>query len=301
MQEHAEARATGRVLSGQIAAYSEKRMGLAKERHDLMTRPLERLTETDPKIITLDRDIAACIEAAARLQPRAEQYFATVASIDVLVRKLEDYFNQVKLVEVPMAKSVAPPKLSKNETLMDAIEARRRRVRELAANNEAYRAAPQPSSVVLQAEIDRINAAAELGAPNAIDAIESGASLEWPTLDIDEAVWGGHGRIKVKTPDVMSILSYLFREQMIAAATKAIADAADDAAALSDADRARLIGEVDRDALAVQREEVALIKEAKAVGVPVSYRPDTDPRALLGLADELPAPSDPDLHRRKKR
>ncbi len=70
---------------------------------------------------------------------------------------------------------------------------------------------------------------------------------------------------------------------MIAAAQAAIVAAADDAAALSIDERTRLIGEAERDALAVAREEVALIKAANAAGKTILFRPDTDPLALLEL------------------
>jgi hypothetical protein len=211
-----------------------------------------------------------------------------VSNIGLLVKHLEKYAKSTK-GEVRLGKPVAAPKLPKGESLDDAIETRRRRLRELAANVDRYRAAPLHSSVVLQAEIRRIDAHAKRGAPDADPAIETGAALTWPVVRFRE-VFPIVGKLEFERPDTMAILCHLFRPQMIEAAKAAIAAAADDAAALSDADRARLIGEAQRDALAVEREECALVKAAIAAGQPASFRPDTDPRAMLDLADDMPAP-----------
>jgi len=47
---------------------------------------------------------------------------------------------------------------------------------------------------------------------------------------------------------------------------------------------------VQRDALAVQRDEAVFVAMSNDQGNPVPHRADIDPRALLGLADDLPAP-----------
>ena len=65
---------------------------------------------------------------------------------------------------------------------------------------------------------------------------------------------------------------------------------ADDANSLTEQERAEQIGEIDRDRLAVQREEEHWIGAAVDAGMTMLRRPDADPRAVLGLADDMPAP-----------
>ena len=65
---------------------------------------------------------------------------------------------------------------------------------------------------------------------------------------------------------------------------------ADDANALTEQARTEQIGEIDRDRLAVQREEEHWVGKAIDGGMTMLRRPDADPRAVLGLADDMPAP-----------
>ncbi|UGY27178.1 hypothetical protein HU675_0010695 [Bradyrhizobium septentrionale] len=290
--EHGEAIASARVIEDQAYRVREKREEAAKQLAEMKAAASRGVPLETSHIAKLEREIAEANAEIQGLQPRAEILSATISTNQALLRHLESYAKaHFKGTEAQLGKPVAQPQLTKNETWNEAIEKRRRRIRELRAEADRVRAAPLPSSVVLQREIERINDLAEMGKPDAFDAIERGADLQWPTIAIDESVWGGHGRIKIKTPDAMALIAHLFRDQMIAAAKAAIEAAADDDAALSDVDRAKLIGEAERDALAVEREECALIRAAKAAGQPVLFRPDTDPRAVLGLADDMPAPA----------
>ena len=65
---------------------------------------------------------------------------------------------------------------------------------------------------------------------------------------------------------------------------------ADDQNALTAEQRAEQIGEIDRDRLAIQREEEHWVGKAIEDGMTMLRRPDADPRAVLGLADDMPAP-----------
>lgn len=75
------------------------------------------------------------------------------------------------------------------------------------------------------------------------------------------------------------MLIWLFKPQLIDALEKEIDAIADDAAALSEADRDRLMAEVERDLLAVQRDEEFFIRQAANV----ARRRDAHPLAVLQL------------------
>ena len=63
-----------------------------------------------------------------------------------------------------------------------------------------------------------------------------------------------------------------------------------DAGALDDAERERRTADTLAAILRAERVDVALVDAARNEGRNIQYRENTDPRALLGLASELPAP-----------
>ena len=292
--EEAEAAASARVVGDQLFHLRQAREDTAKRLADLKRSVAQGvLTPADKgaEIARLESDIAETVNAIEKLELRFAVLSANAANAQALLRSQEKYarasLSGGKVVH--LAPPAETPELKKHETYADAIEKRRRRGRELRADVDKYRAAPVPSSVVIQGAIDEIEALASRGAPDAFNAIERGGSLEWPTFHYKN--FTSAGRIEFQVADTLPIIAHLLKPQMIAAAKAAIEAAADDEAALSADDRARLIAEAERDALAVEREEVALIRAAKAAGQPAFIRPDTDPRAVLGLADDMPAPA----------
>ncbi|WP_375764116.1 hypothetical protein ACE10X_07020 [Bradyrhizobium sp. Pha-3] len=287
--EHGEAVAASRVIEDQVHRVCERREEAAKRVAELRVAVSRGIELEQLHIAKLDRQIAEANAEIESLRPRAELLSATISQTGVLLRNLENYAKAAfkGIVASLLGKPVEQPRLAKNETWIEAIEGRRRRIRELRANADKFRAAPLRSDIVLQREIERINDLAKLGAPDAFDAIERGADVKWPMFKYLE-FFPVVGRIKFETGDALPLIAHLFRDQMIAAAKAAIEAVADDDAALSDADRARLVGEAERDALAVEREECALVRGAKAAGALVLFRPDADPRAVLGLADDMP-------------
>ena len=75
------------------------------------------------------------------------------------------------------------------------------------------------------------------------------------------------------------MVAWLFKTQLIEALENEIDDIADDTGALSEGDRAKLLGEVERDLLAVQRDEEFFIRQAANV----ARRRDANPLAVLNL------------------
>ena len=69
------------------------------------------------------------------------------------------------------------------------------------------------------------------------------------------------------------MVTWLLKTQLIQAVETEIDAISDDAAALTEADRSRLLAEVERDALAVEREEEFFIRGAQEAGVAVRRRP----------------------------
>ena len=166
----------------------------------------------------------------------------------------------------------------------------------LKANLHSVRSAPRPAAhakAMLRAEIERL---AEMGKPDVFGMIEHGEPINWPKLHLRVDVEGnvlteglptvrGYGSLELA--EAVGLVAWLNRDALIAKLDALLDEAADDQNALSDADRAKQIKILSGQLLDTERAECDLIAIAKGE---VEYRSDTDPRALLGLANDMPAP-----------
>jgi hypothetical protein len=95
--------------------------------------------------------------------------------------------------------------------------------------------------------------------------------------------------------DVLAILAWLRRDELIAGLEKEIDAAADDPQALTDVQRAERFKTCLGNLLEAEREEEAAVL---AASFHVIRRADADPRAVLGLSSALPGPKRELFHRR---
>ncbi|MEH2570656.1 hypothetical protein [Bradyrhizobium sp. AZCC 2289] len=230
--------------------------------------------------------LAECEADLALVEDRSKHVNATAATLGRLVESSRSLVNRIDR-STPITLYAGPsPQLRKNETASDAVEARRRRLRELEADFNRITVAPKLAADVKAQEIARIELLAKQGAPNALAAIEQGLPIIWPTTSAD--LIGQIGSATVI--DFLAVIAHLNRDAMIAAVTREIDLMADDENALSDGDRDKQLKQIKRDILATSREEVAFVGMANTQGANILFRGDTDPRALLNLGDDMPAP-----------
>ena len=182
------------------------------------------------------------------------------------------------------AVEVEPPKLNKGETVVDAIERHRRRVRELRADLHRIESAPYPSSSAKQRMRAQIGQLAQRGAPSASSLVEHDREIAWPTQSAQSKVYNAEkGAIAFhETTDALALVAWLHRA-LIATLDREIASEADDPAALTHEARQQREAEVMGDLLAVERDESALVWQAQSERMPVEHRADISPLALLGL------------------
>ena len=96
--------------------------------------------------------------------------------------------------------------------------------------------------------------------------------------------------------DVVGLLAWLHRDALIAALEREI-DAEGDDGSLSHEERQQREAEAQGDLLDIERQEAALTWQAQAEGLPVEFRSDCAPQAILGVRlvtaprGELPASS----------
>jgi hypothetical protein len=257
---------------GRIAELTLNRAGYTSGVESSITKEREFLEERTAEL--------------ARLEARLAQVGATAATFNQLIESARALVRRVGAA--PITLHAGPPaQLRKGETATDAIESRRRRVRELEADFNRAKVAPQLSSTVKEREIARIEFLAKQGAPSAFAAIEEGREVIWPTTSTNLTDQIG----SVVVPDFLAIVAHLNKAAMVEAVTREIDAMADDANALSDTARAEALAQIERDMLAIEREDAWFTRAVIAQGIiGLTYRGDTDPRALLNLSDDLPAP-----------
>jgi hypothetical protein len=193
--------------------------------------------------------------------------------------------------DMPLTEHSGTDRSNKGDVTPDAIEKRRRRIRALIADVKQTDAAPYPSALAKQRAREEIEQLAERGEPDFFPLIEQyRGKIRWPEVVLDFHI----GLASPRGPDSAGLMACLFRDALIAFSERKIDEIADDANALTDAQRGEKFKTLLGDLLAVEREEEALIQAAI---FDVDRRADADPRAVLGLSSELPGPTRDLAHR----
>lgn len=240
------------------------------------------------------RDVRAKIEkhedSLNRIRQQLDVHGGRSAVLSALVSEIESYLRSAgrEITELPAAPK---PSLKKGENLSDAIEARRRRLRELSADRHRTMSAPWPSNVAkakARAEIERLVAQCRPSVEALLETRDDG--IGWPGSYAQTVNIAGRPISVPMASEPWRALPWLFQRELIAAIEREIDACADDAHALTAEQRAVQLATIAADMLAVEREEVALLDEANAETITVLPRSDVDPRAVLGLADTMPAP-----------
>ena len=234
-------------------------------------------------------DVAAEL---GRLGPIVDERSQRSQQCGRLVTAVEAYLNGCGRAAAAFKVYKGPePSPQKRESPVDAVERCRRRLRELDADRHRVASAPWHSSEAKRRARAEIDAFAERGQPSVLPLIEScDGSIYWAERPFTDVVIGGRLVSAVGDPQALPLLFWLHRDAIFAKIEQQIDAVADDANSLTERERAEQIGEIDRDRLAVQREEEHWIGAAVDAGMTMLRRPDADPRAVLGLADDMPAP-----------
>jgi hypothetical protein len=174
--------------------------------------------------------------------------------------------------------------LKKGEHVADAVERYRHRLREFGADLHRLRSAPWPSSV--QKEKAKAQVEQWASAPDFDSMIEHNSKLTFPMLSLSSFVRGTEtpALAFTETTDTLGLFCWLFKDQLLAKINAGLDEAADDKAALSQAQREEMEAQISSDVLAVERAEVACIWAAEAQNNEIiDFRADTSPQGLLGL------------------
>jgi hypothetical protein len=185
------------------------------------------------------------------------------------------------------------------EDVLVAIERCRKEIAGLQAELASVRAAPIMASAARQKVRDQIEALAARGRPDAYPVIEYGEDLRWAerveSFTVVGVAEGPDRPLPLRAlaggpvADTLGLIVWLHRDLLLAKLDEEINAVADDAAALNDTARSAKLESLRARLLAATRQECGLIKLAHGE---VAYRPETDPRAILELADSAPPPSE---------
>lgn len=215
-------------------------------------------------------------------------------------RPLIDWVRALPPGTVIVDRQTPPPALPKGRSFTEAVGEARERVEQIRADIHQAEAAPLPSAIVKERARAEIAALAARGAPGVAAMVDYGERIRWPEAPVRMV---GEVVVRGDAPDVLGLLAWLFKDQLAERLDELVDEASDDTSALSPADRNRRVAELQSELLEAERLEVALIDAAAEAGIPISYRRDVAPQALLAVsigpeAQEVPAPPAPSGFRR---
>jgi hypothetical protein len=273
---------------GGPAAYEETEADAALDAATRANKKLTTVLDGDPpQVVELKNKISRSFAEMARLAAAQEQRSALWNARGRLVRNIETHLVDgippgCSLQSLPETAA----KLGKGQHILDEIEARRRRGRELAANLRDVRAASITPAAARQKMRETIEALAARGAPS-VERLMFGGEIEFPQQNMQAVPVlnnDAHVLIAWQEFDAASYITWLMRDAIVAKLDAEIARESDGAPGLTDVDRANREAEIIRDALAAAREECALVELAHAQGMTsVEAREDVDPMAFLNL------------------
>jgi hypothetical protein len=243
------------------------------------------LKADDPRVIAAQQQLDKLNDDFRRLNERNEVRSAAWREAGHTLQAVEGWLRNGVPGNVRLeAIEVEPPKLNKGENgLLDAIENRRRRVRELKADAHRIRSAPFLSAHARAKIREEVEALATRGRPVVTDVIEHDRSVIWPMLRLQGSIINAQAPSFVVTevPDLLGLFACVHGPALLKVLDAFVDDEKDDAVALSHIDREKRLSEVQQDQLATEFEEAALVWRAMEERLPVEHRADCSPLAIL--------------------
>lgn len=274
-----DAAALSQSLSDEIAKIREEKHDIERKTHAVATTYGSKFTAEDQE--RADAVIGRLKGEMDRLRDALELRARRTGALTELLRQVERFLTEASFSSAEFTDAtIALPKLGKNENLADAIEDKRRRLRELNADRRKVQAAPLPSSVVKQKLRAEINQLAEHGAPSLSPAVEAGEPIgfqrEFGFVSLPD---GEVGRFSI--PNTLGLVAWLHRDRLLEALDREVDAIADDQHSLTDEQRKSKLDEIASDHLATEFEEEVLVREAERVGQSVLRRSDQSPQSVL--------------------
>lgn len=286
------------IASAAVAELSQQLRDLRDQRNEVArhvkyaTDPrfggASRLSDDDLALRSEKQHIDELDARIARISVLLDEQSAISGHAGSLVRRVEEFLHAAHPDCSITDRSSALPAIKRGEAIVDAIESRRRRVRELIAERASVESAPIPAALAKKLAREQVDKLAERGRINVGPLLAAGDPFKFAaTIGLVKIPQIGAGSID--TIDVEATLAWLHRDVLVAAIDAEIDRQSDDAHALDGRQRAARLEQIARDQLAAEREECELIEVAREQGITVTHRSDIDVRALLGVETQLVA------------
>jgi hypothetical protein len=244
------------------------------------------LKEDDPRFVAAQRQLDKLTGDAKRLNERNEARSQAWRTASGALAACEDWLRHGKPHGTVLeAVEVEPPKLLKNEALIDGVERLRRDGRGVKATIHTIQSSCFPKSYCkaqIRAQIEQL---AQRGEVSVSDVIEHDGKIIWPTMRVQSLVFnaGAGATAFHEAVDFGGLFAFLLQPTLISVLDALVDAEADDAGSLSHEERQRRESEAQSDLIHIERREAELVWQAQAQGLPVEHRADISPLALLGL------------------
>ncbi|MBA4033199.1 MAG: hypothetical protein C0480_01145 [Bradyrhizobium sp.] len=273
-----------------VRTAGEERLAAEKELERLRDHPsrggYDINDPDDPRLIAAERKLAAATDVSDRLKKLQRERQAAARAVGNVLHAVEAFVRDGRPGGV-IFQDVEPPLLKDVPNIGEAIELRRRRVRELRADMNRIASSCYPASFAKQRAREQVEALAMRGAASVSRLVEHNGDIEWPTTQLRALVQNvdAPGAVVIsEAVDTLGLFAWLHRDAMIKKLDAEIDTESDEPAAMSIEDREVRTAEVLADLLSVEREEAELIWRAEDVGMTVEHRADCSPLAILGVA-----------------
>jgi hypothetical protein len=232
-------------------------------------------------LLRLDQDIAAARAELDRLLEEDARLAEQAAPRGALLRDVENWLKRAAgLPRGAVQRGPAPKPPPAGADLRGLVDDLRRQISACRAELDLVREAPYPAKAAKAAAAAMLERLAR--PPNVGTAIASGGEPALPKTVIHAV-----GAAPALVVDAVGLLVWACGDVLRDRLNMLIDDASDDARALDAQQRAERSADARREMLAAERAEVAAVEAAELAGLAIGYRPDTDGRALLRLADTV--------------
>ncbi len=261
------------------------------------TREVREVTRVQPDNQRLDDERRKLDRLKAKRDRRIVERDRLASEADglgALLRDVEKYLGHLPRDTAVALHGGKSPKLPKGD-LSAEIEKLRRQLIALDEDSADVLAAPRPSDEIKQALGRQIDSLARRGKPSITNLMNSLHAPEFATAECRLGVVsgsGGTGTAFGQIVNAAALVAWLDKDRLLTALESEVDAMAEDDLALTQQERRKRLTEFAQRRLTVERTECGLIDIASERGMKILPRPDTDPRAFLNLADELPQPKE---------
>jgi hypothetical protein len=243
---------------------------------------------SDQRVVAAKKKLAKLTDDLRRLNERSDARTAAWHAASRALAATEEWLRTGRPANCTLETvETELPRPARGETgLLDQIENRRRRVRELRADLHRLESACLPASFAKQRIREQVEALAMRGQIDVSPVVEhQEGKIAWPMQTVRSTVFNSSQGTLVafaEVADMAAVLAWLHRDALIKRLDQEIDAESDDANALSPEVRAQRESEVLSDLIAVEMQEAVLVFAAQAQGMQIEHRPDITPLALLG-------------------